>query len=192
MNNTIQIKHGSSISERGVLKPFELGYVTSTGTLVIGTSEEASDLKYLKLDTHGLLPRIDVGTSLKVYSSGTIPTIMLESEDKDIKFKGGFGVRSSDGRCMVLSYPSDTSYYEYYCFPTPLTGLTANQYQSILTSRGGSFPGDFTFTTGNITINKNLVVNGAIKVDSSSYGTKDPNSAGISGTAGQLYFVIAG
>ena len=185
MDSAIQIKRGSSTPADGVLKPFELGYVTSTGTLVIGDAyRKPLDLKYLKLDTNGRVPRIDVGTSLKVYSSTTIPMIMLESEKENIRFKGGFGVRSDDGRCMVLSYPADTSYYEYYCFPTPLTGLTANKFQTILTSRGGSFPADFIFD--NITAKK------AIKVNSTSYGTKDPNSAGISGTAGQLYFVIAG
>jgi hypothetical protein len=113
--------------EDGVLKPFELGYVTSAGTLVIGDGEgKTSDLKYLKLDTSGLLPRIDVASSLNVYSSADGPAIMLQS--KNSGFKAAYGVRGSDGRCVILSYPSDTSYYEYYCLPTPLTGLTANKF----------------------------------------------------------------
>lgn len=46
--------------------------------------------------------------------------------------------------------------------------------------------------SGNVTISGKLTANGTIIVDTDSYGTTNPNDAGITGTTGQLYFVITG
>jgi hypothetical protein len=46
--------------------------------------------------------------------------------------------------------------------------MTENKYYYVLTSKGGSFAGDFKFTD-------------SIAVDASSYGTTDPNTAGKTG-----------
>ena len=48
----------------------------------------------------------------------------------------------------------------------------------------GAFPSSGGIVSGAATFN------GAIVVGSSSYGTTDPNDAGITGTVGQLYFVL--
>lgn len=58
-------------------------------------------------------------------------------------------------------------------------------------SSGGTVSGATTFSK-TVTISGLLTANGAIVVDDSSYGTTNPNDAGISGTTGQLYFVITG
>lgn len=58
-------------------------------------------------------------------------------------------------------------------------------------SSGGTVSGATTFSK-TVTISGLLTANGAIVVDDSSYGITNPNDAGITGTAGQLYFVITG
>ena len=56
-------------------------------------------------------------------------------------------------------------------------------------SSGGTVSGATTFSK-QVTISGLLAANGAIVVNDSSYGTINPNDAGISGTTGQLYFVV--
>lgn len=56
---------------------------------------------------------------------------------------------------------------------------------ALSTANGGTIAKDLT-VTGKITANGTIVVN------DKSYGTTDPNTAGITGTLGQLYFVITG
>ena len=46
------------------------------------------------------------------------------------------------------------------------------------------------FPSSGGTVSGAATFNGAIVVGSSSYGTTDPNDAGITGTVGQLYFVL--
>lgn len=46
--------------------------------------------------------------------------------------------------------------------------------------------------SGDVTISGKLTANGVIVVDASSYGFTNPNTAGIAGTTGQLYFVVTG
>lgn len=43
-----------------------------------------------------------------------------------------------------------------------------------------------------LTITGKLTANGTIIVDTDSYGSTNPNDAGIMGTTGQLYFVVTG
>lgn len=58
-------------------------------------------------------------------------------------------------------------------------------------SSGGTVSGATTFSKA-VTISGLLTANGAIVVDDSSYGNTNPNDAGITGTVGQLYFVVTG
>lgn len=58
-------------------------------------------------------------------------------------------------------------------------------------SSGGTVSGATTFSKA-VTISGLLTANGAIVVDNSSYGNTNPNDAGITGTVGQLYFVVTG
>ena len=46
------------------------------------------------------------------------------------------------------------------------------------------------FASSGGTVSGATTFNGGIVVGSSSYGTTDPNDAGITGTVGQLYFVL--
>lgn len=46
------------------------------------------------------------------------------------------------------------------------------------------------FASSGGTVSGTTTFNGAIVVGSSSYGTTNPNDAGITGTVGQLYFVL--
>ena len=46
------------------------------------------------------------------------------------------------------------------------------------------------FPSSGGTVSGTTTFNGAIVVGSSSYGTTNPNDAGITGTVGQLYFVL--
>jgi hypothetical protein len=58
-------------------------------------------------------------------------------------------------------------------------------------SAGGTVTGATTFDS-TVTISGLLTANGAIVVDSDSYGTTNPNDAGKTGVVGQLYFVVTG
>ena len=72
-------------------------------------------------------------------------------------------------------------FYEKYSFPTPIAKSASNSY-TILSTRGGTYKGNFTLS-GNITVGGKLTANGAIIVDTDSYGYKDPNTAGPDGDA---------
>lgn len=83
---------------------------------------------------------------------------------------------SNTGRILV----ADSAGIVYYKTP-------ANIRREIgaLSTSGGTI-------SGNLTITGKLTANGTIVVDNDSYGTTNPNDAGITGTVGQLYFVITG
>ena len=83
---------------------------------------------------------------------------------------------SNTGRILV----ADSTGIVYYKTP-------ANVRSEIgaLSTSGGTI-------SGNLTISGKLTANGTIIVDTDSYGTTNPNDAGITGTTGQLYFVITG
>lgn len=83
---------------------------------------------------------------------------------------------SDTGRILV----ADNTGIVYYKTPA-----------NILSEIGALSTGGGTIS-GNLTISGKLTANGTIVVDTDSYGTTDPNTAGITGTLGQLYFVITG
>lgn len=83
---------------------------------------------------------------------------------------------SNTGRILVAS-SSGAVYYK-----TPANILSEI---GALSTGGGTI-------SGNLTISGRLTANGTIVVDTDSYGTTNPNDAGITGTTGQLYFVITG
>lgn len=191
MSNTICIKHGANAPSNGVLQPFELGYVTSTGTLVIGdANKNTKALNYLQLDENGYIPILKGTERLIFQSTNSYPKIKLTSIQNAGEVE--YCAVSSSGRAYILEWPPLESgkFYERYNFPTPSSSLTENITYTVLTSKGGTCDGNFT-------CNSKLTANGAVVVGSGNYGTKDPNTAGtngaaLGGTAGQLYFVIAG
>lgn len=187
--NTIKIKHGANAPSNGTLQSYELGYVTSTGTLVIGdANKNTKALNYLQLDSNGYIPVLYSNGNLSLNSTADNPKIWIEASEKGTKCS--YGIQGSNGQAYVLEYAPNSTYYERYNLPSPSTSLAEDKTYTILTTKGGTFGGNFTF-------NGKLTANGAIIVDDSSYGTKDPNIAGtngiaLSGTTGQLYFVVTG
>lgn len=183
MSNTITIKHGAGIPDAGVLAEYELGYVSNEGVLVLGQGVLNPIRLSLPLNEDGSIN----SSNLVVSSLNTNTKITLTGQINDAEAKVTFGITPPGsnntnvymGAIQFLQYPFGSSYCEGYRLPVLSTEeLTKNNFYQILTSKGGVFGGDFTFT-------------GALSVDSNSYGTVDPNTAGISGTTGQLYFVIA-
>ena len=84
---------------------------------------------------------------------------------------------SNTGRILV----ADSTGIIYYKTPANILG----EIGALSTANGGTIAKDLT-VTGKITANGTIIVN------NNSYGTTDPNTAGITGTLGQLYFVITG
>lgn len=191
MSNTIQIKHGENVPNNEVLQPFELGYVTSSGTLVIGdVNKNTKQLNYLSLNADGSLnlPLLLIANgAINIKSNAGYPQIVLNhvNENGTIDAKAHYCLQSSNGQAYVASYGLNATKFEAYRFPIPDTNLTDNKSYMVLTSKGGTFAGNFAFS-GTITANKAIIVN------SNSYGTTNPNDAGITGTVGQLYFVVTG
>lgn len=81
---------------------------------------------------------------------------------------------SNTGRILV----ADSAGIVYYKTPA-----------NILSEIGALSTGGGTIS-GNLIISGKLTANGTIVVDTDSYGTANPNDAGITGTTGQLYFVV--
>ena len=176
MSNTICIKHGIKQPEVGILKPFELGYVTSTGTLVIGdASSYARKLNYLQTDTNGRLSGIRVDNDFIISCKDQAQDINLilnfeEGNENEISYS-----MNKDGRGFIREWNPKSSYYETYFFPIP-DATNASKNYDILTSKGGAFGGDFTFNNGVI-------------IGSSNFDSVAPDSS-LGGKQGQLYFQI--
>lgn len=196
--NTIKIKHGESIPTNGTLQPFELGYVTSTGNLVIGdANRDTVHLNYLLLDEKGYVPILKGENRFKFQTANATPKIELTSSSAAGRVEF---CATSISRAFVLEWPAlaSGSFYERYNFPEPSTDLTTSKTYEILTSKGGEFGGDFTFKK-TVKVNGTLTANGGIVVDTDSYGDYDPNGVpgdsskpAKDGVVGQLYFVITG
>ena len=84
---------------------------------------------------------------------------------------------SNTGRILV----ADGTGIVYYKTPDSIL----SEIGALSTANGGTIAKDLT-VTGKITANGTIIVN------NKSYGTTDPNTAGIAGALGQLYFVITG
>ena len=195
MSNTICIKHGTNVPSNGTLQPYELGYVTSTGMLVIG-QEDGSIKKFnhLQLDDNGYIPILYSSNNLTLISTADNPKFWVEASEKGTK--GSFGIQGSNGQIYMLAYPSNSQYYERYSLPAPSTSLTDDKTYTILTTKGGTFAGNFTFSN-TVKVNGTLTANGGIIVDTDSYGYYDPNGVpgdsskpAKDGVTGQLYFVL--
>ena len=183
MSNTITIKHGAGIPDAGVLAEYELGYVSNEGVLVLGQGVLNPIRLSLPLNEDGSIN----SSNLVVSSLNTNTKITLTGQINDAEAKVTFGITPPGsnntnvymGAIQFLQYPFGSSYCEGYRLPIlSAEELTSNNFYQILTSKGGSFAGDFKFTD-------------SIAVDANSYGTTDPNTAGKTGQVGQLYFVIA-
>ena len=189
MSNTICIKHGANIPSNGVLQPYELGYVTSTGMLVIG-QEDGSIKKFnhLQLDDNGYIPVLYSSGNLTLSSTANNPKFWVEAIGQGSK--GSYGIQGANGQAYILAYPPNSDYYERYDLPAPSSFLTANKTYTILTTKGGTFDGTFNFTN-KLTLNE-LLLNGKIILkEGVHYGYDNPNEAKIPGEKGQIYFVLS-
>lgn len=176
MSNTICIKHGFRQPADNTLKPFELGYVTSTGTLVIGDANSfTKKLNYLQTDTNGRLSGIRVENDFVISCKDQTQDINLilnfeEGNENEISYS-----MNKDGRGFIREWNPKSSCYETYFFPIP-DATNASKNYDILTSKGGAFSGDFTFNNGVI-------------IGSSNFDSVAPDSS-LGGKQGQLYFQI--
>lgn len=99
----------------------------------------------------------------------------LVSADSYLKLPKVTSTTSNTGRILV----ADSTGIVYYKTPANIL----SEIGALSTANGGTIAKDLT-VTGKITANGTIIVN------NKSYGTTDPNTAGIAGTLGQLYFVL--
>lgn len=119
--------------------------------------------------------------ALYINNGGTITQLTglaatgLVGTNNYLKLPAITSTTSNTGRILV----ADSSGVVYYKTPANIL----SEIGALSTANGGTIAKDLT-VTGKITANGTIVVN------NKSYGTTDPNTAGIAGTLGQLYFVV--
>lgn len=122
------------------------------------------------------------GGALYINNDGTITQLTglaatgLVNANSYLKLPVVTSTTSNTGRILV----ADSAGIVYYKTPANIRSEIG-----ALSTSGGTI-------SGNLTITGKLTANGTIVVDNDSYGTTNPNDAGITGTVGQLYFVITG
>lgn len=122
------------------------------------------------------------GGALYINNNGIIQQLTglaatgLVNSNNYLKLPAVTSTTNNTGRILV----ADSSGIVYY--KTPVNILSEI---GALSTTGG-------IISGNLTITGKLTANGTIIVDTDSYGTTNPNDAGITGTTGQLYFVLTG
>lgn len=186
MSNTITIKHGAEVPGNNVLAPYELGYVSNEGILVLGQKQTQENqeqvvpikLNYLQLNTDGTITipekiYMEEGKiTLDSKNLGNPKIFFTNSTHSDYpNSKISIGMLSSGNRCQVIHWGQNENgeeKYEIFRFPAPDSPMIKNQTFQILTTKGGT-----------------------LVASEGNYGTVNPNTAGIDGTTGQLYFVIA-
>ena len=122
------------------------------------------------------------GGALYINNDGTITQLTglaatgLVNANSYLKLPVVTSTTSNTGRILV----ADSAGIVYYKTPANIRSEIG-----ALSTSGGTI-------SGNLTITGKLTANGTIIVDTDSYGTTNPNDAGITGTTGQLYFVLTG
>ena len=123
------------------------------------------------------------GGALYINNDGTITQLTglaatgLVNANSYLKLPAVAATTSNTGRILV----TDSTGIVYYKTPANIL----SEIGALSTANGGTIAKDLT-VTGKITANGTIIVN------NKSYGTTDPNTAGITGTLGQLYFVVTG
>ena len=113
-------------------------------------------------------------TSDKIVQLTGLAATGLVNDNSYLRLPKVTSTDSKTGRILV----ADSTGIVYYKTPA-----------NILSEIGALSTGGGTIS-GNLTISGKLTANGTIIVDTDSYGTTNPNDAGITGTVGQLYFVV--
>lgn len=133
-----------------------------------------------KLQNYELGYRDDTGA---LYINNGINTVQLTGlaatglvgANNYLKLPAIAATTSNTGRILV----ADTSGVVYYKTPANIL----SEIGALSTANGGTIAKD-------LTVSGKITANGTIVVNNKSYGTTDPNTAGIAGTLGQLYFVV--
>lgn len=192
MSNTIRIKRGENVPNNGVLQPYELGYVTSTGMLVIG-QEDGSIKKfdYLPITGGTVSGSINASESINASTFSTNGTstfgkitqggsyvIKINQEDVGSWSRGFHIYNWSDDYMASMGFSGTKGTLEA---PSTLKNFYV----------GENYSSDKHWLT--------LTPEGILSVTSvvvDSYGEIDPNignnGSPIAGVPGQLYFVITG
>ena len=119
--------------------------------------------------------------ALYINNNGTIVQLTglaatgLVNANSYLRLPAVISTTSNTGRILV----ADSTGIVYYKTPANIL----SEIGALSTANGGTIAKDLT-VTGKITANGTIIVN------NKSYGTTDPNTAGIAGTLGQLYFVL--
>lgn len=183
MSNTITIKHGAEVPGSNVLAPYELGYVSNEGILVLGQKQIQENqeqvipikLNYLQLNTDGTITipekiyMEDGKITLDSKNWGNPKIFFTNSTHSSYpNSKVSIGIRSSYNQCQIIHWGASDADYELYRFPATDVSVTGENIYHVLTTKGGT-----------------------LVVSEGNYGTIDPNTDKIDGKTGQLYFVIA-
>lgn len=194
MSNTICIKHGNEAPSAGDLQPYELGYCDGNGNLYIGQS--SNKIKLL----------IDASKQEEIQNMIQIDHILETSMDSDlsrdyceISMKLETDITSVGNKTINIKAPLEISAANVSTTNFGLKNVTligdsefyvsVFQKQNIYQLRCIKNE-DLFLKLSNHPMSKIILSDG-------NYGNKDPNTAGtngaaLSGTKGQLYFVVAG
>ena len=122
-------------------------------------------------------------SALYINNNGTIVQLTglaatgLVNANSYLRLPAVTSTTSNTGRILV----ADSTGIVYYKTPANIL----SEIGALSTANGGTI-------AKNLTVTGKITANGTIIVNNKSYGTTDPNTAGIAGTLGQLYFVITG
>lgn len=195
MSNTICIKHGSEVPGKGVLQPYELGYVTSTGMLVIGDLDgTAKEIDYLPI-TGGVIDgnlRINGYLILELQRGGGGLNIWEEHEN-------GFSgiLMNSFDIDLYAEFQGNITNWERgikFHFKDYLGSIAmAGNYDQVdCVFVGKSANEAWLKVIPNVGIQTDSIILSPYDVNTGkgSCGYVNPNEANIPGVPGQLYLVI--
>lgn len=199
--NIIKIKHGNGVPD-GKLQPYELGICDDDGMLYIGmppSGEEAYPLMYNYLPKYGgviegnlviegymQVPEVDIFTS---WENGYEGVYISPQSGMDIYSKYEEDILDWDKGIHYYYSNDDSSQY-------PLGSISmagTNDYVECVYV-GENINDAWLKIIPNVGIQTDSIILSPYdgNTGKGSYGSENPNDAGIPGVVGQLYFVIAG
>ena len=196
MSNTICIKHGREIPDRGVLQPYELGYVTSTGMLVIGGLDgTAKEIDYLPIIGGAIDGNLEINGYLTLRPQGQ------DGLDIYQEYENGYSGTFINPYAIELyaGFQDGITYWERginFHFNNYLGSIAmAGNYDQVdCVFVGGSANEAWLKIIPEVGIQTDSIILNPYDVNTGkgSFGYVNPNDANIPGVPGQLYFVITG
>lgn len=185
--NTILIKHGSSVPANGKLQNYELGYVDN-GALYIGYNGNSVQLTDPKL-----LSLIDSNSYLKIPAIASTTTntdkILVCNSNNVVYYKSAANILS-EIKALPLAggtVTGSTTFNKSLIVNSNSTAAYALKVGGAQFIDGASLTITEAYGTSSPKISLGY---DKIILNTNFYGSTDPNTAGIKGTAGQIYFVI--